>query len=157
MTGPTSPEQSARPAAARRYDPEVGEPPLAVDPRRCGSLINLIGGLVFIGSNSSAFGAAACSTCTGRPGRSKSCKAATPPVSYRPRHNNTVGRLTPTFSAIAVLLIPSAASNTIRALLANPDLNTEARNHPSKVRRSVSRTASGATRIEMPHGPKDQP
>ena len=58
MAGPTSPEQSARPAAARRYGPEVGEPPLAVDPRRCGSLIGLIGGLVFIGNYSSAFGAA---------------------------------------------------------------------------------------------------
>jgi len=58
MTGPTSAEQSARPAAARRYGPEVSEPPLAVDPRRWGSLIGLIGGLVFIGSYSSALGAA---------------------------------------------------------------------------------------------------
>jgi len=58
MTGPTSPEQSARPAAARGYGPEVGEPPLAVDPRRWGTLIGLIGGLVFIGSYSSALGAA---------------------------------------------------------------------------------------------------
>jgi len=62
MTGPTSPEQSARPAAARRYGPEVGEPPLAVDPRRWGSLIGLIGGLVFIGSYSSALGAAVSAT-----------------------------------------------------------------------------------------------
>ncbi len=58
MTGPTSPEQSARPAATRRYGRGVGEPPLAVDPRRSGSLIGLIGGLLFIGSYSSALGAA---------------------------------------------------------------------------------------------------
>jgi len=58
MTGPTSPEQSARPAAARRYGPEVGEPLLLVDPRRWGSLIGLVGGLVFIGSYSSVLAAA---------------------------------------------------------------------------------------------------
>lgn len=58
MTGPTSPQQSPRPAAARRYGREVGEPPLSVDPRRWGSLIGLLGGLVFIGSYSSALGAA---------------------------------------------------------------------------------------------------
>ncbi len=62
MTGPTSPEQSARPAAARRYGPQVGEPPLAVDPRRWGSLIGLIGALVFIGSYSSPLGAAVSTT-----------------------------------------------------------------------------------------------
>ncbi len=58
MRGPASAEQSGRPAAARRYGPEVGEPPLLVDPRRWGSLIGLIGGLVFIGSYSSVLGAA---------------------------------------------------------------------------------------------------
>lgn len=58
MKGPTSPEQSARPAAAPRYGPEVGEPPLLVDPRRWGSLIGLVGGLVFIGSYSSVLGVA---------------------------------------------------------------------------------------------------
>jgi len=58
MTGPTSPKQCARPAAARRYGPEVGEPALLVDPRRWGSLIGLIGGLVFIVSYSSVLGAA---------------------------------------------------------------------------------------------------
>ncbi len=58
MTGPASAEQSATPVAARRYGPEVGEPPLLVDPRRWGSLIGLIGGLVFIGSYSSVFGVA---------------------------------------------------------------------------------------------------
>ncbi len=58
MTGPTSPKQSARPAAARRYGPVVGEPPLLVDPRRWGSLLGVIGGLVFIGSYSSVLGPA---------------------------------------------------------------------------------------------------
>ncbi len=58
MTGPASAEQSASPAAARRYGPEVGEPPVLADPRRWGSLIGLIGGLVFIGSYSSVLGAA---------------------------------------------------------------------------------------------------
>jgi len=58
MTGPASPKQSANPAATRRYGPEVGEPPLLVDPQRWGSLIGLVGGLVFIGSYSSVLGAA---------------------------------------------------------------------------------------------------
>jgi len=58
MGGPTSPNQSARPSAPRRYGPEVGEPPPLVDPRRWGSLIGLIGGLVFIGSYSFVLGAA---------------------------------------------------------------------------------------------------
>ena len=58
MTQRAAAGQSSRPAAARRYGPEVGEPPLLVDPRRWGSLIGLIGGLVFIGSYSSVLGAA---------------------------------------------------------------------------------------------------
>jgi hypothetical protein len=57
MTGSASSEQSASPEVARRYGPEVGEPPLLVDPRRWGSVIGLIGGLVFIGSYSSVLGA----------------------------------------------------------------------------------------------------
>lgn len=44
---------------SRRYGPAVGEPPLLVDPRRWGSVIGLVGGLVFIGSYSSVLGAAA--------------------------------------------------------------------------------------------------
>lgn len=58
MAGPTSPNQSTRPAATRRYGPEVGEPPLLVDPRRWGALIGLIGGVVFIGSYTSVLGTA---------------------------------------------------------------------------------------------------
>ncbi len=58
MTGPTPSNQSVRRAASRRYGPDVGEPPLLIDPRRWGSLIGLIGGVVFIGSYSSVFGGA---------------------------------------------------------------------------------------------------
>jgi hypothetical protein len=47
---------SPRPEAARRYGPRAGEPPLLVDPRRWGSLVGLVGGMVFIGINSSALG-----------------------------------------------------------------------------------------------------
>ena len=48
---------STRGAAVRSYGPEVGEPPLLFDPRRWGSLLGMIGGLVFIGSYSSVLGA----------------------------------------------------------------------------------------------------
>lgn len=41
---------------ARRYGPAVGEPPVWVDPRRWGSLIGLVGGMVFITSYSSVLG-----------------------------------------------------------------------------------------------------
>lgn len=43
------------------YGPAVDEPPLLVDPRRWGSLIGLVGGLVFIGSYSPVLGAAVAS------------------------------------------------------------------------------------------------
>jgi len=49
-------KQSGSPSAPRGYGPDVGEPPPLVDPRRWGSLIGLIGGLVFIGSYSSVLG-----------------------------------------------------------------------------------------------------
>lgn len=58
MTSPTSPNQSAEPAAPRRFGPAVGEPPLLVDPRRWGSVIGLIKGSVFIASYSSVLGVA---------------------------------------------------------------------------------------------------
>jgi len=57
MTEPASTQPSANLTAASRYGPAVGEPPPFVDPRRWGSLIGLIGGLVFIGSYSSVLGA----------------------------------------------------------------------------------------------------
>ncbi len=48
MTGPAT--------DARRYGPAVGEPPPLVDPRRWGSLIGAVGGLVFVGGYSPALG-----------------------------------------------------------------------------------------------------
>ncbi|MEO7587375.1 MAG: hypothetical protein ABIS84_05045 [Arachnia sp.] len=42
--------------SARGYGPDVGEPPPAVDPRRWGSLIGLIGGMVFITGYSASLG-----------------------------------------------------------------------------------------------------
>jgi hypothetical protein len=41
---------------ARPYGPAAGEPPVWVDPRRWGSLIGLVGGMVFIASYSPALG-----------------------------------------------------------------------------------------------------
>ena len=58
MAGLTSPQRSAKPSVPLRYGPAVGEPPPWVDPRRWGSLIGLVGGLVFIGSYSPVLGAA---------------------------------------------------------------------------------------------------
>ena len=58
MAGLTSPQRSAKPSVPRRYGPAVGEPPPWVDPRRWGSLIGLVGGLVIIGSYSPVLGAA---------------------------------------------------------------------------------------------------
>ena len=43
--------------AERAYGPAVGEPPVAVDPRRWGGLIGMVGGLVFVATSSAAFGA----------------------------------------------------------------------------------------------------
>lgn len=58
MTGSGSRNQSARPSPPRRYGPEVGEPPPLVDPRRWGSVIGLVGGLLFVTSYSTVFGTA---------------------------------------------------------------------------------------------------
>jgi hypothetical protein len=43
-------------ASTRTYGPAVGEPPVAADPRRWGSVIGLIGGMVFVASYSPALG-----------------------------------------------------------------------------------------------------
>lgn len=45
-------------APARPYGPAVGEPPVAADPRRWGSLVGLAGGMVFVASYSPALGPA---------------------------------------------------------------------------------------------------
>lgn len=44
--------KAAAPRSAPRYGPAVGEPPVWADPRRWGSLIGLVGGIVFIVSYS---------------------------------------------------------------------------------------------------------
>ena len=46
-----------RTGVARRYGPDVGEPPLLFDPRRWGSLVGLAGGLVFVFAYAPSLGA----------------------------------------------------------------------------------------------------
>ena len=96
-------------------------------------------------------------TVRGRPGRSRSRNAADPPAAYRPRHNSTVGRLTPTSEAISVFERRSDASNTIRARRANPDSTVEARTQPSKTARSGSTNNNGSTRMDITHSLNQQP
>ncbi|WP_129336988.1 hypothetical protein [Cellulomonas endophytica] len=52
----TPPEQGAPNVGRRPYGPDVGEPPPFVDPRRGGSLVGLLGGMVFVGSYAPALG-----------------------------------------------------------------------------------------------------
>lgn len=40
----------------RRAEPILGEPPLLLDPRRWGSVVGTVGGVLFIGNYSSALG-----------------------------------------------------------------------------------------------------
>lgn len=47
---------SAAPPDGRRYGPAVGEPPLAADPRRWGSLVGLVGATTFITAYSPVLG-----------------------------------------------------------------------------------------------------
>ncbi len=96
------------------------------------------GGLLNVATTTSFW-----STRRGRPERCRSSKAAIPPRSYRARHDTTVGRLTPTRSAISVLPNPSAANSTIRARRASPDFTAVDRTQLSSSGRSVSRTSSG--------------
>ena len=67
------------------------------------------------------------STRFGRPDRSPSTRPATPASRYRKRHRFTVGRETPTRSAISALRRPSEASSTIRARCARPAGTDDAR------------------------------
>ena len=66
-----------------------------------------------------------------------------PDSAYRPRHLSTVGRDVAVRSAISVLATPSAANNTIRALVANPAGTVEARVNASNLQRSPSRNCNG--------------
>lgn len=56
---PAERTDGAAPGTARGHGRAVGEPPLLLDPRRGGSLVGLLGGLVFVGSYSPALGAVA--------------------------------------------------------------------------------------------------
>jgi hypothetical protein len=67
------------------------------------------------------------STVLGRPGRSSSTSPAMPASTYRDRHTFTVGRDTPTRSAISALRSPSEANSTIRARCAMPARTDDAR------------------------------
>lgn len=58
MTRSIPPNRSTPSTDHRRYGPAVDEPPLWVDPRRWGSLIGLVGGMVFITSYSAGLGRA---------------------------------------------------------------------------------------------------
>jgi hypothetical protein len=53
-------------------------------------------------------------------------RAGQPRSRYRFRYKSTVGRDTPTNSAISTFGVPSAASNTIRARIANPGWTDDA-------------------------------
>ena len=93
------------------------------------------------------------STVRGRPGRSSSASPANPRSRYRFRHRSTVGRDTPTNSAISTFGVPSAASNTIRARIANPARTDDARASRTNSASSFSRNNSAAARRTMPHHP----
>lgn len=62
MTRSATPTRSASPTTIRRHGPAVDESPLWADPRRWGSLIGLVGGMVFIASYSPALGSAISTT-----------------------------------------------------------------------------------------------
>src|SRR5665647_1141614 len=86
----------------------------------------------------------------GRPDRCRSPNPSTPPAPYRPRHNLTVGRLTPTSWPISVLLCPSAANSTIRARCAKPAGIDDARVHSPSTSASPARNTNSSTR-DMSH------
>ena len=71
------------------------------------------------------------STSRGRPDRGSSTNPSIPSASYRARQAVTVGRDTPTSSAISVFDTPSAASNTILARCAKPARIDDERVHSS--------------------------
>jgi len=92
----------------------------------------------------------------GRPERGSSASPAIPLVAYRSRQPITVGRDTPTVSAIAVFDTPSAANSTIRARCARPARIELERVHPVSSSRSPSRNPNaGAGRFATPHDPNN--
>jgi hypothetical protein len=79
------------------------------------------------------------STCCGRPDRASSANPARPRAAYPARQRRTIGRDTPTSSAIRALAIPSAARSTIRARCANPAHTDDDRGSRSSCSRSQAR------------------
>ena len=86
-------------------------------------------------------------TSRGRPDRGSSIKPSIPFASYRARQAVTVGRETPTRSAIAVLLTPSAANKMILARCAKPARIDDDRVHSVNRCRSPDRNERAATRM----------
>ena len=87
------------------------------------------------------------STSRGRPDRGSSINPSIPFASYRARQDVTVGRDTPTRSAIAVLLTPSAANKMILARCAKPARIDDDRVHSVNRYRSPDRNERATTRI----------
>ena len=86
-----------------------------------------------------------------RPERRSSSRPLTPELAYRSRQPITVGRDTPTRSAISVLDTPSAASSTIRARCARPALIELHRVQDSNNSRSPGRRPNGCARTPHSH------
>ena len=94
------------------------------------------------------------STSRGRPDRGSSIRPSIPSASYLARHAVTVGRDTPTSSAIAVLLTPSAANKMILARCANPARIDDERVHSANRFWSPDRNERAAARMHncpQPH------
>jgi hypothetical protein len=92
--------------------------------------------------------ASTCSSATvrGRPGRGSSSRPSSRWATNRVRHFRALLMWMSSLSAIAVLLIPSAAANTIRERVANPLALIDRRDHANNWERSSSvRPTTGAT------------
>jgi hypothetical protein len=109
------------------------------------------GGAVNVATTTSAS-----SITEGRPERSRSPNASTPPDTYLLRHWITVGRVIPTRRAISAFGRPSAASSTIRARCANPASTVEDRTNAVSLGSSPARRTRGAA-IDTPHYPEITP
>src|SRR4249919_1308883 len=92
--------------------------------------------------------------CRGRPDRASSSNPAKPRAEYRARQAVTVGRDTPTRTAIAVFATPSEASSTIRARCARPARTELDRVRRTNSSRSPARNGNAeAGRFGTPHHP----
>ena len=99
-------------------------------------------------SNVAVITASTCSSTTvrGRPGRGSSSRPSSRCATNRVRHFRALVMWTSSLSAIDVLLMPSAAANTIRDRVANPLALVDRRDHATNWERSSSvRSTTGAT------------